>query len=511
MNVTVPDRGEGIPNSLDPDFDGPRAERHKVSGQRLSLFVGIFLIGFYLVSSLWIASHRRLWYDEISTVLIARLPDIATIWSALSSAGDVLPATYFMLVRLFDHPLGPTEVAARIPSALGLAIGLLITFDCARRLTGNLAALSGLAMLTCSILPYYGYEARPYGVYFMLAATELWLWVHAPDNRKVSTILFGATFFVAFSVHYYSVLCLVPYGVFEASRWKPWRMPSPKLSAGVLGVLCGGALYSRQILAASTISRGFWAFPTRGALLEIFSEFFPLGVFAGVVILVWIAWTARPERLLLDPMHSGERLGWCFLLIPIAGYAAADFVTNAFYNRYFIGMLPGVAVALACALGRHFCHRPRVLAGIVLIMLLLGVGHQASVMTKPAAIEPPSNGGGAQRLVEALASESVLAQDGKKTIAVALDGMIGIEARYYSKHPERYAFVITPRMGVVARTNRNLAQYVPMCLWSLQDLRAAARETAMVEPSDEMLKAMLDAGFQIKRLGPKHIKIVYLE
>ncbi len=110
----------------------------------------MLFVAFYLPSSLWIASHRLFWYQEIFTVLIARLPDLATIWRALSSPVDVMPASYYVLVRLFDRALGPSELAARLPSALALALGLLITFDCMRRLTDNLHALAGLALLSCS-------------------------------------------------------------------------------------------------------------------------------------------------------------------------------------------------------------------------------------------------------------------------------------------------------------------------------------------------------------------------
>src|SRR5689334_9858558 len=126
--MTVPDRREGLSNPTRPGAGGPASHSPGALSQRLSFVAAIFLIAFYLVASLWIASHRRLWYDEISTVLIARLHDNATIWRALASASDVLPASYFMLVRLFDRAFGPAEFAARIPSALALAFGLLIVF-----------------------------------------------------------------------------------------------------------------------------------------------------------------------------------------------------------------------------------------------------------------------------------------------------------------------------------------------------------------------------------------------
>jgi hypothetical protein len=339
----------------------------------------------------------------------------------------------------------------------------------------------------------------------------LWLWVHTPGDRKSSAVLFGAMFFLAFSVHYYSALCLVPYAAFEAFRWKPWRAPSPKLLAGGLGILSGVALFSGPILAASTISKGFWAPPRVRVLLEVFGDFFPYGLFLIAAALMWIAWSTRPEVVMLDPMPESERLGWYFFLMPIAGFVAAKLVTNAFYNRYFIGVLPGVALAFACALWRHFRHRPGLSAGIVLGMLSLGVGHQIYTMTRSWAIEPPSNGGGTAKLKEALEWEGDVLKDGKKNIAVAVDGLIGLEARYYSKHPERYAFVATPHMGVVARTNRNLSQYQPMRFWSVEDLRAAARDTALMDPTDEMLQPMIDAGFKVKQLPYKEIRIIYLE
>ena len=114
-------------------------------------------------------------------------------------------------------------------------------------------------------------------------------------------------------------------------------------------------------------------------------------------------------------------------------------------------------------------------------------------------------------LSEALAWEDFVMKDGKKRIAVPVDGVFGLEARYYSKYPERYAFVLTPRMGVVARANRNLAQYQPIRFWSLEELRAVARDTALFAPSGEMLKAMTAAGFQVKQLESGELKVFYLK
>jgi hypothetical protein len=53
-------------------------------------------------------------------------------------------------------------------------------------------------------------------------------------------------------------------------------------------------------------------------------------------------------------MSGGERLCWFYLLIPVAGYPMALVVPHSFFNRYFIGVLPGIAIRVTCLLYRQF-------------------------------------------------------------------------------------------------------------------------------------------------------------
>ena len=147
-----------------------------------SIVAAAILTAFYLATSIYIASHRLLWIDEVVTAFCTRLPGWATIWEAFAQGASPMPPTYFMAVRVFDNLLGHTEVALRLPSALAMTAGLLLTFDCARRLTDGLHGLIALSVLTCSFLPCYGHEARSYALYFMFAALSLWIWIHARDK-----------------------------------------------------------------------------------------------------------------------------------------------------------------------------------------------------------------------------------------------------------------------------------------------------------------------------------------
>src|SRR5271169_4900045 len=173
------------------------------------------LAAFYLSTSLYISSHRLLWVDEILTVLNTRLPSWTAIWKTSAQGADGLPPIYFLVVRIFDDLFGRTDLSIRLPSALALTVGLLLTFDCARRLTDGLHGLIALSILSCSFLPYYGHEARSYALYFMFAALALWIWAYDKNSSRVGAVFFGVVFFLAVGMHYYAILCLVPYAVWE--------------------------------------------------------------------------------------------------------------------------------------------------------------------------------------------------------------------------------------------------------------------------------------------------------
>ena len=330
----------------------PVANRHAESAELWTLAACV-VAAFYLGTSLYIAAHRLLWYDEILTVRIAALPHLSTIFDALRRGADGMAPGYYVLATAAQRLVGSSNLAARLLSAMAVAAGLLITFDCARRLTDGLHGLIALAVLTCSFLPYYGYEARSYAIYFMLAALSLWIWACTGSN-KFSAMAFGTVLFLAVTIHYYAVLLLVPYGLWELHGWRPWQPPSPKLTAGVLGAALAVALSANLMFSYSRqISRDFWAPPSLPAFRAIFSELFPDGLFLLALIVIWIVVTAGQRSTDADGPGAAESVGWLFLAIPVAGFVLAKWKTNAFISRYFISALPGIAVAFSCLLWRH--------------------------------------------------------------------------------------------------------------------------------------------------------------
>src|SRR5208337_500114 len=135
------------PGSLDmvqPGAGTPAIKPLSAAVERISAIAALVLAAFYLATSVYIASQRLFWFDELFTIHIARLPDWATIWTALHAGVDSLPPVYYMVARCFGSLFGPGEVVARMPSAFAMVAGMLITFDCARRLTDGLHGLVAL-------------------------------------------------------------------------------------------------------------------------------------------------------------------------------------------------------------------------------------------------------------------------------------------------------------------------------------------------------------------------------
>src|SRR5208337_3940250 len=343
-----------------------------------SLIAAVSLAVFYFATTLYISSHRLFWWDELFTVHIVRLPHWTTIWAALAHAVDSQPPIYYMVVRAFDKLFGYSEVAVRLPSCLAMVAGMLITFDCARRLTDCLHGLIAFSVLTCSFLPYYGYEARPYAIFFMLAALALWVWTCTSDDSTWAAIFFGAIFFLGITFHYYFVLCLAPYALWELVRWRPWQTPSRKLIAAAVGVLVPAALLSPLTLSFSHFFPAwFWGHPSLGLIGNAFSDLFPSALLLLALVMVWIVLAGRADKaVVLQPMQPGEAVGWLFLCIPLAGFIGSELTTSAFTARYFIGALPGIAIAVSCWLWRRFRNEYRVTLGVFLLLASPGVARQ---------------------------------------------------------------------------------------------------------------------------------------
>ncbi len=486
------------------------SERRANAVERWSVAAAVLLAAFYLVSSLYIAAHRLFWYDEILTVHVARLPRWTTVWQATAHAVDGMSPVYDMVVRASEKLFGQRETAARLPSALAMAAGMLVTFDCARRLSNGVYGLMALAVLSCSMLPNYGYEARSYALYFLFSALSLWVWACTPCDSKRAAMAFGAVLFLAVSIHYYAFLILAPYAVWELAHWRPWQRLAPKLLAGAVGVAVPLAvMYAAVARFLPMFSSSFWAAPTLSRFLPIFGELFPDMLFLLALIAIWaVLATRKQQSTVLKTMAEGESVGWLFLCIPVIGFVLSRW-THHFLPRYFIGALPGVAVALACWFWRHFHYAYRVPVGALLLLIAWGGAQQAKMVRQPEVVDPDFQRSATRHY---LSIEPAILKDGKRYFVFRV-GMLHMEAQFYSQRPQDCVVLLPFGNWPTAPTLRqelNLAQYYPLQFWKLDELKEHAREAALIDPRAETIAAMREAGFQVELRYAEPIWVVYL-
>jgi hypothetical protein len=370
--------------------------------------------------------------------------------------------------------------------------------------------LVAISVLGCSVLPYYGFEARSYGIYFMLTSFCFWIWIHG-RGRTSSAVLFGVAFFLAIMVHYYAVLGLVPYAVWEIREWRKWRMPSANLIAGGLAVCCAVAVLLPQMSGAHHYSSLFWSPPSLLKLRTTFTDLIPDGLFLLALILIWVALTARGGRSEVAPMESPERLAWLGLLIPFAGYVIAKLVTNAYLSRYFLAMLSFVAVAFSCWVWRNFRETPVVSVGILLILASFGIRAQLVTVRHPELIDPFNQQTDTRR---ALQMEPTLRAEGKH-FTVLTGAMLFVSLWYNSKNPEEYVLLVPSAQYLehnnTPRYTAGLRRYYPMQFWSVEDLRKHAAETALVAPDEGSRQMLKQAGFALRVRFATPMEADYLE
>jgi hypothetical protein len=466
---------------------------NKIIKANISWFGAILFALFFLITDIHIARNRLFWYDEIGTLQLIKLSDIATLWRVQNTLhADSLPTAYVLLVRLVSN-LAHSEIGVRFVSALAMAAALLIVFDCARRLTDGLHGMLALSILAGSLLADYGYEGRSYALVVLFTAAALWLWLHTKPDSQAAAVAFGAAILLDVSMHFYAVLAMVPFGVWELYYWRPGRMPSRKFVAGVVGLLCALALCAQQMIVMHGVglSAAAWSKPSVSALIDVFSEFFRYGPFLLAILAMLACFPGSAAK----PMDDSERLCWLFLTIPFAGYVVAEVATHSFYNRYLITILPGIAVGFACMVSRQLTK----LLSMAFLLFVMGVAAKQQIWRTryPGQIEPnaPSSNrvwdvadGGQQAFTrQALKVEDAIVGDGKSTIITAT--VLVQDVGYYSKRPSLYV-MYGPDV------DHYYCEYLGDRCWSLELAKSHAKELAALYPTTRFLAEMYQAGFQ---------------
>jgi len=237
---------------------------------------------------------------------------------------------------------------------------------------------------------------------------------------------------------------------------------------------------------------------------------FPNGVLLLALIMVGITVVGAEDKTVISqPMQPGEAVGWLFLCIPLAGLLLAQ-KTRVFAPRYFIGALPGIAVAFSYWLWRHLRNTAIVSLGIFLLLSTWGVAKQVSRVRDLDSLAVAQRQEGTGQYIRL---EDSIRKDGKRFMLFSSVSLY-LESEYYSKHPEE-CVLLRPsdatQQGPGGLAGWNLAPYYPLHIWRLDDLGKHARETALIDPQLETVEAMRQAGFQVVTRFSVPLKVLYLK
>jgi len=294
----------------------------------------------------------------------------------------------------------------------------------------------------------------------------------------------------------------------------------PKIIAASVAALAGLALILPVAGTLRGLRASFWAPATLAALLQLFWDSFWCFLLILPLIAVWIAIASEPRGTAVTvlPMQSSERLAWLFMAIPFAGFLAAELLkTNAFYHRYFIGFLPGVAIAFSCLMWRYFRHRFVVSAGVLCLLAGPGILLSANYIRTPARGPSQLVSGVLLTMQRMLQIEDILYGEGKHFVVLPVGTHLELETLYNSPHPERYRMMEDPASSAAtrmqARLNRELGTYfhLPLRVWNLSDLKDHASEVALIDFSDEALASVRQLGLAVQdRIPYEGLRVTYL-
>jgi hypothetical protein len=307
-----------------------------------------------LLGALSIAAARRpLWYDELFSFYVARLPTPGAVLRALLAGADNGPPIDYWLRHLSMKCFGETAWALRLPSILALSCTLTCIWTFARRWASVAAATAAVLLPLGTVAVHYATEGRAYATLLALASLSLLAWQRATENPRSPGRLAVLSLALAAGplCHYYGVLNYVPIVVGEAVRVFRRRKVSVPILASIAISLSALLLLLPFVPHALEMREHFWAsrfgFRTlRDDYRELIrTELLPF-VSLCILALLGGAWRGlrRTRSEGCGPREGEIAAAASLALTPVSVWALALLYTNAMTYRYGLVAVLGVAL-----------------------------------------------------------------------------------------------------------------------------------------------------------------------
>jgi hypothetical protein len=350
-------------------------------------WVAISVCGFlYFFGFGALAYSSTLSSDEIFSLYVSWLPNVATILRALSQGADTHPPLHYLLLHGAHRLFGNSTLAGRFPFLLAeWGMVLLLYRFVARRCSPIYGMIAALIPLLTDYANF-SHVGRPYALNLCAYAMALWFWQAAARPRNVAALAgLAVTGIFAVSAHFYGGFALLPIAVGELWRYRTTR----RLNLGVwLAMILGTSpivLFRPQIRA---IARGVGAAGlhssatiTSPTLQKLFATYADSMQPALIIVLLGLTaavlfGSGRDPAAAANPPSQGlsqpeMAASFTLMFIPILLYVIGRTVTGGYGTAYGCSVCIGAGLLVAQLAFRLFS-RQRSQATILAALLLVG-------------------------------------------------------------------------------------------------------------------------------------------
>lgn len=315
----------------------------------------VLLSALYLYVVGLLAARQPLWFDEILTYYISNLGGPKTIVSALLAKAENHPPLDFLARHLSMSLFGGSELAFRLPSIVAMLVAALCLYVIVLRRTSVLQALVAFSFPFTTFALRYTHEGRPYAFLFASMCLAFLAWQLVTEKPTLPRL---ALLTICLSLgpysHYYGVLNYVAIGVGEAWRWWERRKIAwPVVASFAVSVAIDGLLVP-FVLHSEDFAAHFWTKVGAGEAAFIYTKLLSEALPAIVAALIGSAIVIFFTRSEPDPRVDTSTIpryeiaaALTICLVPFMTYVLAALVTHAFYDKYVITTVIGIALVAA--------------------------------------------------------------------------------------------------------------------------------------------------------------------
>jgi hypothetical protein len=333
--------------------------------QRMEKRPGLFLTLFtavYAAGSVWAASRRYFFFDEIVTSWLADLPHISQIWPLIARGIELNPPLIFQLTWVIHHTLGGGAVMSRIPAVAGFWLMCFCLYHFVRRRCGTVFGFVAFLLPIFTFPAWDSAVARGYGMMLGMSGLALLCWQLASDGVRRIASLVGLAVGVAGAVsfHYYAVYVAGAIALGEIVRTRDRRKLDLPVWIALVAGLSPLAYYAELVRTASAgASKHFWVSALPRFLYESYADLLGPASMVFILLLTLLIWSSRGEadskeiRWLPSALRRHE-VAVCLVLaaMPLVVYIAGAFGRIPFYSRYVQPVTIGFVAIAACSAHR---------------------------------------------------------------------------------------------------------------------------------------------------------------